>query len=216
MTADEHAALKQDALAACGATGLIAHPPDCAFAPETVPFFTDPHDGFGDRLAIGRLAPGFIAPDGEEQAALDRRREGFLRHLSTEFEMGAFWSAQDYDFDREPVDGAEARTRYQITPDALAAFFARGGRALIVQGWADGIVSPYATAAFADAAGEGVAAYFGAGRAGCPVSDNALQALEGWVEVGAPPPPALTAPNGPPLCRRPGRLGQDGACEGVE
>jgi feruloyl esterase len=130
----------------------------------------------------------------------------FLRYMAFAEDPDPNYTVSQFDLDRDPARLATMSAVYDADSGDLAAFKARGGKLLLYHGWADPIVTPWATLEYyaalekrfggPDATREFARLFMLPGFDHCGLqrgagADNAgfdpLPALEAWVERGEGP-----------------------------
>ena len=140
---------------ACG----VAASPQCFTPPQLSALrriYSGPHDAAGRRLAAGFPPSGAEVGDPapmfgwELSLFADPTKpayDGFLNDLVAQ----PFATGRSFDFDKDPARlKAALAANLDVQPD-LRRFFARGGKLIIWQGWADAAVPPQATLDFYEA-----------------------------------------------------------------
>jgi hypothetical protein len=214
--------------------GLISDPRACRFDPSTIAcgperssnclteaqldalraIYGGPRDGAARQLYPG-VTPGsepywefwFTGQTLDPHDDLVRMvSEQFLRYMAFEDDPGEHYEVGDFDFDRDPARLEFMGRLYNATSPDLDAFRERGGKLLMLQGWADPVVPAGVTIAYYEAVEERIGGgdatqdffrlfllpgtdHCGIGE-GPGVTDaglDPLEVLERWVEQGEAP-----------------------------
>lgn len=142
---------------------------------------------------------------------LDAFAGNFLAHMAFADDPGAAYDPMNFDLEVDPARMSAAAALYNGDDPDISAFHAAGGRMIVWHGWADPLVTPAKTVVWHDAVGEALGETardeavslhmipgldhcgIQAGPSGITQADLApLEALEAWLDTGAPPATLLT------------------------
>jgi len=174
-----------------------------------------PRNAAGEQLYPGGIPEGsepfwglwLTGPEGGSGGAIHAFATNFGAYMAFPEDPGASWTAQQFDFERDPPRLAQAKSVYNGDDPDISAFREAGGKMIVWHGWADAIVTPYKTVewyeAAAEAAGgeealeENVALFMVPGLDHCGIlpgpggisaaSLDPMTPLESWLETGARP-----------------------------
>ncbi len=126
--------------------------PECLTAAQieaAKKIYEGPRDSSGRALYTGGAQPGsemawvgaYVAKDGVP-ASYGRMQTELWRYMSFSPDPGPSWTAEDFDFDRDPARTGMMEAIYSGSNPDLRGFQASGGKLLIAQGWTDQSVVP--------------------------------------------------------------------------
>lgn len=112
-----------------------------------------PVNAAGESLYPGGIPEGsepfwWLWLTGNDQGAgrlVNAFANGFGQYMAFPEDPGANWTAQDFDFEKDPARMAAAADMYNGDNPDITAFRDAGGKMIVWHGWADAIVPPFKT-----------------------------------------------------------------------